>query len=286
MALYNKLSQLSSLRHQNRAFHNFVGSQKWAWPRQGNYPLPKAIKNAYSNGSNGTTSPHALNGTSLFSDRNETSDVLIIGCGIAGCAAALKSASLGLNVRMISAASDPLDCNSYWAQGGIIYKGKDDSPDLLAEDIHYAGANICDHNAVDFLTQNGPSSVDELLLKTAEVPFDRNSDGELALCLEASHNRPRIIHWKDHTGKAITKHIQKAVLNHPNITLQNNTTAVDLAVALGPYGNHCVGVHALDRSGLCSTYTASATVLATGTNYSVTKTYLFFAQTNLTCYKH
>ncbi|CAM9795607.1 unnamed protein product [Heterosigma akashiwo] len=141
---------------------------------------------------------------------------------------------------MLSAATDPLDCNSYWAQGGIIYKAEDDTPDLLASDIHYAGANVCDDEAVDFLTHNGPSAVDELLIGTSHVPFDRRPDGKLALCLEASHNRARIIHWKDHTGKAITQSIQAAAAAHPNITLETGCTAVDLAQALGPYGSHCV----------------------------------------------
>mmetsp|Transcript_48839 Transcript_48839/g.83925 ORF Transcript_48839/g.83925 Transcript_48839/m.83925 type:complete len:599 (+) Transcript_48839:295-2091(+) len=213
---------------------------------------------------NGSASPEGLNGTSLFrSTQSNNSDVLIIGCGVAGSAAALKCASQGLSVRMLSAATDPLDCNSYWAQGGIIYKAEDDTPDLLASDIHYAGANVCDDEAVDFLTHNGPSAVDELLIGTSHVPFDRRPDGKLALCLEASHNRARIIHWKDHTGKAITQSIQAAAAAHPNITLETGCTAVDLAQALGPYGSHCVGVHAL-RDGAPQTFLASATVLATG----------------------
>ena len=41
-----------------------------------------------------------------------------------------------------------------------------------------------------------------------KVPFDRDADGQLALCLEASHNRARIIHWRDETGKAITTSVQ------------------------------------------------------------------------------
>ena len=40
------------------------------------------------------------------------------------------------------------------------------------------------------------------------MPFDRDADGQLALCLEASHNRARIIHWRDETGKAITTSVQ------------------------------------------------------------------------------
>ena len=50
------------------------------------------------------------------------SDVVVVGSGVAGCAAALKAAHAGLNVTMLTSQSEPTECNSYWAQGGIIYK--------------------------------------------------------------------------------------------------------------------------------------------------------------------
>jgi len=40
---------------------------------------------------------------------------------------------------VLTSADDPRDCNSFWAQGGIIYKADDDSPSLLAQDIISAG---------------------------------------------------------------------------------------------------------------------------------------------------
>lgn len=45
---------------------------------------------------------------------------------------------------MVTSAEDPHDCNSYWAQGGIIYKATDDSPSLLSQDILIAGAGVVD----------------------------------------------------------------------------------------------------------------------------------------------
>eukprot|EP00904_Undaria_pinnatifida_P009191 jgi/Undpi1/5401/HiC_scaffold_2.g00682.m1 len=169
-------------------------------------------------------------------------DLLVIGCGIAGSATALQAARLGMQVTMLSSAANEDDCNSFWAQGGIIYKAEDDTPELLASDVHIAGAGICDDSAVMKLAVEGPKRVEEMLLTgTAEVPFDRNSKGELALCLEASHNRARIIHWRDETGKAITTTVQAAAATHPNIRLMTATTAVDMAMA----GGQCVGAHVL-----------------------------------------
>lgn len=140
---------------------------------------------------------------------NRRTDVLVLGCGVAGSSAALKAAEQGLQVTMVTSATDPLDCNSYWAQGGIIYKAKDDSPALLAQDIFSAGAGVNDPQAVNKLAVEGPACVEDLLLRLAPVPFDRTKDGGLALCLEASHNRARIIHWRDHTGRAITESLQQ-----------------------------------------------------------------------------
>ncbi len=162
--------------------------------------------------------------------KDRQTDLLVLGCGVAGCSAALKAAEQGLQVTMVTSATDPLDCNSFWAQGGIIYKATDDSPSLLSQDIMVAGAEVNDPEAVRKLAVEGPGCVEDVLLRLAPVPFDRKPDGQLALCLEASHNRARIIHWRDHTGRAITESLQAAAAAHPNILLLSGVTAVDLAV--------------------------------------------------------
>lgn len=64
-----------------------------------------------------------------FSSRGEVNagfdtDLLVVGCGMAGSAAALQAARLGMHVTMLSASAQKEDCNSYWAQGGIIYKSE------------------------------------------------------------------------------------------------------------------------------------------------------------------
>ena len=61
-------------------------------------------------------------------------DLLIIGCGIAGCSAALEAARQGLSVLMITKSKEPEESNTFHAQGGIIYKGRNDSEKLLMKD--------------------------------------------------------------------------------------------------------------------------------------------------------
>ncbi|KAL7567145.1 hypothetical protein ACA910_009471 [Epithemia clementina (nom. ined.)] len=179
--------------------------------------------------------------------------LLIIGSGVAGSAAALIAAeTYKIPVTMIYAGSLPTDCNSFWAQGGIIYRNYDaqsgDSADSLAQDIHKAGAGLCNPHAVQKVSEKGPERVRQLLLDASEifaqVPFDRTTTGELALCLEASHAAPRILHKADHTGRVITQHITQAVSRHPLIQQIPHTVVTDLIVA----DDHCVGVHTLNRA--------------------------------------
>ena len=83
------------------------------------------------------------------------------------------------------------------ARAASFSQAVDDAPELLAADVHRAGAGLCDDAAVDFLARRGPGAVEELLLDAAgaipaaNVPFDRDADHNLSLCLEASHNRAR-----------------------------------------------------------------------------------------------
>ncbi len=85
-------------------------------------------------------------------------DVLIIGCGIAGGTAALKLAQAGVHVTLITRSTEPAETNTSYAQGGIIYRGHDDSPQLLAEDIDHAGAHFTNPKAVRVLIGGRPGA--------------------------------------------------------------------------------------------------------------------------------
>lgn len=197
--------------------------------------------------------------------------LLVVGSGVAGSTAALIAAeTYQIPVTMIYAGNVPTDCNSSWAQGGIIYRNYDpksgDSAELLAQDIHRAGAGLCDPYAVQKVSEEGPDRVRQLLLGTSEifaqVPFDRTASGELSLCLEASHTAPRILHKADHTGRVITQHITTAASRHPLIQQIPHTVVTDLIVA----DDHCIGVETLDRTtGLIGQHFGfRGTILASG----------------------
>jgi len=120
-------------------------------------------------------------------------DVLIIGSGIAGATAALNLAeNERLRIVMLTKMSDPLESNTYYAQGGIIYTGEEDSPEQLAEDLTRAGDGLNSPEAVAILAHEGPRLVRELLIDKYKVPFTLTPDNELERTREAAHSTSRI----------------------------------------------------------------------------------------------
>lgn len=199
---------------------------------------------------------------------------LIIGTGIAGLTTAFTLAAAGIKVLLVTKATDPADCNTSWAQGGIIYQGEDDTPDKLISDIMRAGAGISNEEAVQFLAFEGPRVVKQLLLDNVHVPFSTTEEGELDLTQEGAHSLPRIIHAEDATGRAIETSLLNRVKNEPLITLATDVTAIDLLTTHHHpldiqvryrLTNECVGAYLLDnKTNDVYTIFSDFTVLATG----------------------
>ena len=99
-------------------------------------------------------------------------DILVIGSGIAGCAAAHAAAKKGAEVLLITRNSSPEESNTLYAQGGIIFRGNNDAPEKLAADIIAAGAGLCYEPAVRILSEEGPRCVQDILIDELQVPFD------------------------------------------------------------------------------------------------------------------
>lgn len=200
-------------------------------------------------------------------------EVLIIGTGIAGGAAALQLADAGVSVTLITRATQPEQSNTFYAQGGIIYQGASDTPDILVEDILRAGAGHSYPAAARILAEEGPTLVQRILVERIGVPFDRTDEGDLSIIREAAHSQPRIIHAADATGKAVEIALLNALKDHPNVTLLTGHTAVDLLTPSHHSRNRlavyeprrCVGAYVLDQvTGQVKRILARKTILATG----------------------
>ena len=207
----------------------------------------------------------------MSSELNQTK-VLIIGSGIAGLSAAIELAEKNIASTVITRAWDINDSNTKRAQGGIVYKGTNDSKQLLIKDIMAAGAGLCNPQAVEFLAEHGAESIDYLLLDKLKIAFDEE-DNQLARCKEAAHSVNRIIHAKDATGLAIQKALSVEATNNPLITVMTAHTAIDLITPnhhstdkLTVYERRrCIGAYVLDnKSGKVKRILAQNTILASG----------------------
>jgi L-aspartate oxidase len=183
-------------------------------------------------------------------------DFLIIGSGIAALRAA---AALGGAGRvLILTKAGPRAGNTRYAQGGIAAAvGPDDSPDRHIADTLAAGDGLCDEAAVRVLCEDGPHYVRELMAWGAA--FDRGSDGELALGLEAAHSVRRVLHVRDATGRTIGGALFDHVAPMPSVRLHDHARVTALLVENG----RCAGVRFVD-AGRVEEARARCTLLATG----------------------
>ncbi|MGD0172953.1 MAG: L-aspartate oxidase [Anaerolineales bacterium] len=202
------------------------------------------------------------------------SDVLIVGCGIAGASAALRlSEDRQRQITVITRASDPEESNSKYAQGGIVTLGKEDSVDSIVRDILAAGAGLSLPSAARILAEEGPVLVREVLIDQAGVPFDRTPNDELDYGVEGAHSRPRILHVGDTTGQAIIRALLRLMRERSNIRFVNSATGVDLITfphhARDPLAIYqpitCHGAYVFDQAdATVHRFLAGATILATG----------------------
>jgi len=204
----------------------------------------------------------------------KSTDVLILGSGIAGACAAIELArNPNRQIILITREDDPHESNTRYAQGGIIGRGVEDTAELLVDDILKAGAGASQPEAARMLAEEGPALLEDVLVGQAGMHFDQESDGDLEFGQEAAHSRRRILHVRDGTGEVIIKALMKVIKTKTNIELLTNATAVDLITSphharnpLAAYGSiTCHGAYVFDRKGGAVHRTLSAvTLLATG----------------------
>src|SRR5512141_2192562 len=182
-------------------------------------------------------------------------DVLVVGSGASGLAAAVSAERAGARVALVTKGSLQ-SCNSAKAQGGIQAAfGDDDSPEQHAEDVWQSSHETADRRLVHVLTGEAPAAIH--WLEEEGVEFTRDNGGyRLARCGGAS--RRRLLQVGDRTGHAITTALRDAYTASSGEAFPNAPL-----VALEPAGSGWLAT-CRPKSGEELVIDAAAVVLAAG----------------------
>ena len=188
-----------------------------------------------------------------------STQVVVVGTGIAGLTCALDAAAAGLSVLLLTKGA-PDEANTYWAQGGVaVVRDERDPGDSVAahiQDTLVAGGGLCDIAAVATILTDGPAAVQRLMARGAR--FDAGPAG-LLRTREGGHHADRVIHAG---GDATGAEIERALLSAAG--LPGMLTGVQvLDVVLDAMGR-AAGVSVLGEDGTVGVIRAGAVVLATG----------------------
>ena len=179
-------------------------------------------------------------------------DVIIIGAGVAGLYAATKLPKekkvLVINKR------ETFKCNSFYAQGGVALARDEEDIPCHIQDTLDAGAGLCSKEAVNELSENSRTVIDDLIDNGFE--FDSDSDGNLLYTKEAAHSCERILHAG---GDATGRYMHQFLLAKNPHYLLADARVVDLLIEDGV----CYGVTVLDHRESKNIY-ADDVIIASG----------------------
>ncbi len=132
-------------------------------------------------------------------------DVVIVGAGIAGCAAAREIKEKGLNVAVLTKLH-PLRSHSGAAQGGINAALSDEDDESLHEFDTVKGSDyLGDQDAIALMCKSAPMTI-----RWAErmgAAFSRDDKGRIAQRPFGGQSKPRACFAKDRTGLAVLQAI-------------------------------------------------------------------------------
>lgn len=176
-----------------------------------------------------------INEADLAGAATINTDVLVIGGGGAGCAAALIAKQQGASV-ILATKLRLGDSNTIMAEGGIqasINKG--DTPQLHYNDTIKAGHNHSDPDLVEQLALDGPDTIRWLIQQGMQ--FDLDEFGDLLTRRAGGTSNDRICFYRDYTGLEMMRVLREAVYNS-GIEVWNYTPTVEL---LGDDHGGCSG---------------------------------------------
>jgi len=134
----------------------------------------------------------------------ETNDVVIVGAGLAGCAAARECQKAGLKTVVLTKLH-PLRSHSGAAQGGINAALNEEDTSLHEFDTVKGSDYIGDQDAIELMCKGAPETI-----RWAErmgAVFSRTDDGKIAQRPFGGQSKPRACYAKDRTGLTLLQTI-------------------------------------------------------------------------------
>lgn len=150
-------------------------------------------------------------------------DVVIVGCGVAGLYSALKIPKDRQIVILTK--SDAKSSDSFLAQGGICVQRDEDDYDSYFEDTLRAGHYENRKESVDIMIRGSRAVIHDLV--EFGVRFEQEN-GEFVYTREGAHSRPRILFHEDITGEEITSTLLERAREIPNVRLLEYTAMTDI----------------------------------------------------------
>jgi len=176
-----------------------------------------------------------IDAADLAGARIEETDILVIGGGGAGCAAALMAAESG--AKVILATKLRLgDSNTIMAEGGIQASvEKEDTPQAHFNDTYKAGHFKGNKELIKELVIDGPETIRWLIQQGMQ--FDLNEFGDLLTRKAGGTSANRVVYFRDYTGLEMMRVLRESVANS-NIDVWDYSPAVEL---LSNESGHCAG---------------------------------------------
>ena len=186
--------------------------------------------------------------------KEQYSDIIIIGSGVAGLFCALNLPK-DKKIKLITKQKLE-ECDSYLAQGGICVLKDAKDYESYFEDTLKAGHYENDKEAVKTMILSSQEVIQDLI--DYGVEFEKEH-GKLVYTREGAHSENRILFHKDITGKEITQKLLDNVKKLNNVNIIENCMMLDIVEK----NNICCGVVAKEKENLVL-FKAPIVIMATG----------------------
>ncbi len=186
-------------------------------------------------------------------------DVLVIGGGGAGCAAALVAEQAGASV-ILATKLRLGDSNTVMAEGGIQASlEKNDTPQMHFDDTIKAGHFNGERDLVAVMVQDGPDVIRWLIQQGMQ--FDLDEFGDLLTRRAGGTSANRVCYYRDYTGLEMMRVLREAVQNS-DVDVWDYSPVVEL---LENDAGHCAGA-VISNLKNCSyvQVVAKSVIIATG----------------------